>query len=48
MQVLTQAQSLLDDGLSGAQVAEKLDIKPNTFSKAIKAGRLHVSSKKNR
>jgi hypothetical protein len=44
--VLVQAQLLLDDGLSGPEVAEKLGIKPNTFSKAVKAGRLHVSSKK--
>ena len=44
--VLTQAQQLLDDGLETAQVAERLGVKPDTLSKAVRAGRLHQPVKK--
>ena len=45
-QVLEQAQQLLDEGLQTAQVAERLDIKRDTLSKAVRAGRLHKPVKK--
>lgn len=38
--VLTNAQRLLDDGLSRAEVAEELGVKRDTLRKAIDAGRL--------
>lgn len=44
--VLAQAQQLLDEGLETAQVAERLGVKPDTLSKAVRAGRLHQISKK--
>ena len=44
--VIEEAQRLLDEDIVPAQVAEKLAIKPNTLSKAILAGRLHVRGKK--
>jgi len=44
--VLREAQSLLDQDESPSDVAEKLDIKPNTFNKAILDGRLHKPEKK--
>jgi transposase len=44
--VLTQAQQLLDEGLEPAQVADRLGIKRDTFSKAVRAGRLHAVVKK--
>ncbi len=44
--VLTQAQSLLNDGLSQNEVADQLNIKRNTFAKAVQAQRLHVLKKK--
>jgi len=44
--VLTQAQQLLDDGVETAQVAERLGVKPDTLSKAVRAGRLHQPVKK--
>lgn len=45
-EVLKQAQALLDKNFAPAEVAKQLTIKPNTFSKAISAGKLHVSKKK--
>jgi len=44
--VLEQAQSQLDAGQSAIAVATKLGIKPDTFTKAIRAGRLHAPAKK--
>jgi hypothetical protein len=44
--VLTQAQSLLDEGHEPRIVAQTLGIKPNTLSKAIRAGKLHQPVKK--
>ena len=44
--VLEEAQRLFDDGGDVAEVAAALNIKPNTLSKAVKAGRLHNSVKK--
>jgi transposase-like protein len=32
---------LLDDGLETSAVAERLGVKPDTLSKAVRAGRLH-------
>ncbi len=45
--VLAEAQQLLDDGLEPAAVAERLGVKPDTLSKAVRAGRLHRAQKKN-
>ncbi len=39
-EVLTKAQTLLDDGLSSSGVAEKLAVKADTLRKAIYDGRL--------
>ena len=44
--VLVEAQQLLDEGLEPAQVADRLGIKRDTFSKAVRAGRLHQGVKK--
>ncbi len=44
--VVAQAQEKLDDGLTPSEVADELDIKRNTFQKAIRAGRLHYVEKK--
>jgi len=44
--VLSEAQQLLDEGLESAQVADRLGIKRDTFSKAVRAGRLHQGVKK--
>ena len=44
--VLQQAQQSLDEGLDATEVAEQLGIKWDTFSKAIRAGRLHTASEK--
>ena len=43
--VVKQAQDLLDEGQEPSQVAQTLGIKPNTFDKAIRAGKLHVVKK---
>jgi transposase-like protein len=40
-EVLASAQQLLDEGLEPSQVADRLGIKRDTFSKAVRAGRLH-------
>ena len=44
--VLSEAQQLLDEGLEPSEVADRLGIKRDTFSKAIRAGRLHKPVKK--
>ena len=44
--VLSEAQRLLDEGLETAQVADRLGIKRDTLSKAVRAGRLHQPVKK--
>ena len=38
--VLEKAQSLLDEGPNRFEVAEELKIKPDTFYKAIRSGKL--------
>ncbi len=45
-EVLKQAQYLLSEGEEPCDVADQLGIKRDTFSKAIRAGRLHRNSKK--
>jgi transposase-like protein len=44
--VLAEAQRLLDEGLETAAVADRLGIKPDTLSKAVRAKRLHAPAKK--
>jgi transposase len=44
--VLAQAQQLFDEGLESSEVADRLGIKRDTFSKAVRAGRLHKPVKK--
>jgi transposase len=44
--VLAEAQQRLDEGLEPSEVADRLGIKRNTFSKAVRAGRLHKPVKK--
>jgi hypothetical protein len=46
-QVLEQAQQLLDEGQSVPEVAETVQVLANTLHKAIGAGRLRGSKKKN-
>jgi DNA invertase Pin-like site-specific DNA recombinase len=45
--VQVSAQQLLDEGLEPSQVADRLGIKRDTFSKAVRAGRVHQRAKKN-
>lgn len=45
--VLQQAQHLLNEGYESHEVAEQLEVKPDTLSKAIRAGRLQRRVKKN-
>ncbi|WP_428354553.1 hypothetical protein [Methyloprofundus sp.] len=45
-EVLQAAQQLLSQGQDPCDVADQLNIKRDTFSKAIRAGRLHKNSKK--
>ena len=40
--VLEQAQQLFDEGLHTPEVADRLGIKRDTLSKAVRAGRLHA------
>ena len=40
--VIAQAQALLDEGQTPSAVADLLGIKRDTFSKAVRAGRLHA------
>ena len=44
--VLEQAQQLLDEGREAPDVADRLGIKRDTLSKAVRAGRLHQRAKK--
>ena len=44
--VLEQAQQLLDEGRETPDVADRLGIKRDTLSKAVRAGRLHQRAKK--
>jgi transposase len=44
--VLAQVQELLDEELPVGVVAQRLAIKPNTLTKAVRAGRVHVPGKK--
>jgi DNA-binding transcriptional regulator LsrR (DeoR family) len=44
--VLAEAQRWFDDGLQTTQVADRLGIKRDTLSKAVRAGRLHKAVKK--
>lgn len=44
--VLEQAQQLFDEGLEIPEVADRLAIKRDTLSKAVRAGRLHKRAKK--
>jgi transposase-like protein len=46
--VIEQAQQLLSEHEEVADIASKLDIKADTLSKAIRAGRLHKPAKKKR
>jgi predicted transcriptional regulator len=45
-EVLLRAQQLLSEGQEPYDVADQLDVKRDTFSKAIRAGRLHRTAKK--
>jgi DNA invertase Pin-like site-specific DNA recombinase len=44
--VLAEAQQLLDESLEPSEVADRLGIKRDTLSKAVRAGRLHKPVKK--
>ena len=44
--VLAEAQRWLDEGLATSTVADRLGIKRDTLSKAVRAGRLSVRGKK--
>ena len=44
--VKEQAQVLLDEGKSVPEVAQALEVLPNTLHKAIRAGRLHQPKKR--
>jgi hypothetical protein len=44
--VVREAQERLDEGQEPSQVAEALGIKPDTFQKAVRAGKLHARKKK--
>ncbi len=44
--VITQVQSMLDEGNEPGEIGEALGIKTNTLMKAIAAGKLHHSAKK--
>ena len=46
--VLKRAQQLFDEGLETPEVADRLGIKRDTLSKAVRAGRLHKPAKKKR
>jgi transposase len=45
--VVAEAEELLADGASTSEVANKLGVKLNTVQKAIRAGRIRSSTKKN-
>ena len=44
--VVVEAEELLAEGASEAEVAERLALKPNTLHKAIRAGRVRSPLKK--
>lgn len=44
--VLAEVQRLLSEGISVAEVADRLALKQDTLSKAVRVGRLHVVKKK--
>jgi len=44
--VMAEAQQLLNEGLETSEVADRLGIKRDTLSKAVRAGRLHKPEKK--
>ena len=44
--VLAEAQQLFDEGLETPEVADRLGVKRDTLSKAVRAGRLHKRQKK--
>lgn len=44
--VLGEVQELLSQGLVVCDIAKRLELKPNTIDKAIRAGRLHKPIKK--
>ena len=46
--VLEQAQQLFDEGLHTPEVADRLGIKRDTLSKAVRAGRLHARTPRQR
>jgi hypothetical protein len=43
--VMTKAQTLLDEELNRSAVAQQVGVKSNTLAKAIRAGRLHERKK---
>jgi len=45
--VLERAQQLFDEGFELSEVSEEIGVKRDTLRKAVKAGRLHISKKKN-
>lgn len=45
-EVLTQAQTMLDEGLGVPQISQQLNVLQTTLHKAIGAGRLRASKKK--
>jgi DNA-binding NarL/FixJ family response regulator len=45
-QRLQEIQSLIDQGLSDRQIAERLGLKRDTIYRTVKAGRLHRPEKK--
>ena len=45
--VIAEAEEMLAEGASVAEVAERLEVKPNTLQKAIRAGRIRQPAKKN-
>ena len=45
-EVLAQAQPLFDQGLETSEVADRLGLKADTLSKAVRGGRLHKPAKK--
>jgi transposase len=44
--VMAEAQQLLNEGLETSEVADRLSVKRDTLSKAVRAGRLHKPEKK--
>ena len=46
--VLTTIQDLIDKDIGIKEIAKQLNLKHDTLSKAVKAGKLHLSAKKKR